>query len=57
MENKPLIGKISQVMGPVVDIRFQDTLPPLYSAIEINLNNQKLEMIRFVAFPWEQQMA
>lgn len=42
MENKPLIGKISQVMGPVVDIRFQDTLPPLYSAIEINLNNQKL---------------
>ena len=40
-ENKH-IGRISQVMGPVVDVRFKDVLPALYTAIEINFNNQKL---------------
>lgn len=39
---KTLEGKVCQVMGPVVDIRFHDGLPALYTAIEIELNYQKL---------------
>ena len=39
---KTLEGKVCQVMGPVVDIRFHDGLPALYTAIEIELNQQKL---------------
>ena len=42
-KEKITYGKIVQVMGPVVDVRFDDeSLPPLYSAIEINLNGKKL---------------
>ena len=39
---KTLEGKVCQVMGPVVDIRCHDGLPALYTAIEIELNHQKL---------------
>lgn len=39
---KTLEGKVCQVIGPVVDIRFHDGLPALYTAIEIELNHQKL---------------
>ena len=36
-------GKVVQVMGPVVDVRFLDNhLPKLYSAVVIEFNNQKL---------------
>ncbi len=42
MANNTNIGKISQVMGPVVDVRFNDNLPALYTAININFNNQTL---------------
>ena len=37
------IGKIVQVIGPVVDIRFEeDNLPELLNAIEIDMNGKKL---------------
>ena len=39
---KIIEGRISQVMGPVVDVRFNDELPALYTAIEIDFNKQKL---------------
>ena len=32
------IGKVVQVIGPVVDVKFDDKLPALYSAIEIPFN-------------------
>ncbi|EKD76412.1 MAG: F0F1 ATP synthase subunit beta, partial [uncultured bacterium] len=36
-------GKISQVIGPVVDVTFADgTLPTLYEALQVELNKQKL---------------
>ena len=36
-------GKVVQVMGPVVDVRFLDNhLPKLYNALIIEFNNQKL---------------
>ena len=36
-------GKVVQVMGPVVDVRFLDNhLPKLYNALTIEFNNQKL---------------
>ncbi|HPN54606.1 MAG TPA: F0F1 ATP synthase subunit beta [Candidatus Moranbacteria bacterium] len=31
-------GKISQIIGPVVDVEFGDKLPEIYSALEINLD-------------------
>lgn len=37
------IGKISQVIGPVVDVEFGKKLPNIYDALEVNLNDdQKL---------------
>ncbi|MCI5745908.1 MAG: F0F1 ATP synthase subunit beta [Erysipelotrichaceae bacterium] len=39
---KILYGNISQVQGPVVDIKFSDELPSLRSAIEIDNNGTKL---------------
>ncbi len=42
MSNKN-IGKVSQVMGPVVDVRFDDgALPQLLNALEIETNGRKL---------------
>lgn len=38
------IGKIVQVMGPVVDIEFDDNLPKIKEALEIDVDNQKLIM-------------
>ena len=41
--NKNRYGRVIQVLGPVVDIRFEDnSLPELYNAIEIKLNNETL---------------
>ena len=37
------IGKVVQIVGAVVDIRFEkDHLPDLLNAVEIELNGQKL---------------
>ena len=35
------IGKISQVIGPVVDVTFEEDLPSIYNALEIVLNDGK----------------
>ena len=41
--NKNRYGRVIQVLGPVVDIRFEDnSLPELYNAIEIKLNKETL---------------
>jgi len=34
-------GKISQVIGPVVDVEFEGELPMIYDALEINLNSER----------------
>jgi F-type H+-transporting ATPase subunit beta len=37
------LGKVTQVMGPVVDVKFkEDSLPKLYNAIEIMIGNRRL---------------
>ena len=36
------IGKVIQVIGPVVDVRFDDVLPTLYTAIEIPTKDGKV---------------
>ena len=33
------VGKIAQIIGPVVDVEFGEKLPEIYNALEINLNN------------------
>ncbi len=34
------IGKIIQIIGPVVDVEFENGLPEIYNALEINLSNE-----------------
>src|SRR4030042_201247 len=34
-------GKISQVIGPVVDVEFEKDLPEIYSALEVALEGDK----------------
>jgi len=36
------IGKVLQVIGPVVDVEFSENLPEIYSALEIKLSEGKL---------------
>ena len=36
------IGKVAQVIGPVVDVLFEQNLPQVYSALEITLGKEKL---------------
>jgi len=35
------VGKISQVIGPVVDVEFEKDLPEIYSALEVALGDNK----------------
>jgi len=35
------IGKISQVIGPVVDVEFKDDLPKIYSALSLDIARDK----------------
>jgi F-type H+/Na+-transporting ATPase subunit beta len=34
-------GKVSQVIGPVVDVEFQEGLPKIYDALEISLDSAR----------------
>ena len=36
------VGYVLQVMGPVVDVRFDDKLPPIYNALTMNIGERKL---------------
>lgn len=36
------IGKVKQVIGPVVDVEFTDGLPEIYNALEIDNNGKRL---------------
>ena len=52
-----IIGHISQVIGPVVDVYFEGTesdliLPSLHDALEIKRYNNTLVKILFVPWPW-----
>ena len=35
------IGKISQIIGPVVDVEFTEKLPEIYSSLEVKLNDKE----------------
>lgn len=35
-------GRITQIIGSVIDIRFEEELPSLYNAIEVQLNDETL---------------
>ena len=37
-------GKIVQIMGPVVDVEFEGTLPKLKDALEVMVNGKRLIM-------------
>ncbi|MCQ2538780.1 MAG: F0F1 ATP synthase subunit beta [Lachnospiraceae bacterium] len=42
MSEKKHIGYVSQVIGPVIDVKFDDELPNVLNAIEINIGDRKL---------------
>lgn len=39
------IGHISQIMGPVVDVEFEDHLPAIYNALQLDLTNKEKLML------------
>jgi len=43
-ETKQNIGVVKQVIGVVVDVHFEDNLPEIYNALEIDLNGKKLTL-------------
>jgi len=46
MQNKKLIGKISQIIGPVVDVKFDGQIPKIHEKLVINgANNVVLEVL------------
>lgn len=42
MKNAQLIGRISQILGPIIDIKFPEELPSLYTAINIKYKEHDL---------------
>lgn len=42
--SKTNIGQISQVIGPVVDVKFEQNLPALFSALEVKIDDQILTL-------------
>lgn len=38
-------GKISQVIGPVVDVEFKESLPKIYDALEVVLDDKEAELL------------
>ena len=41
MTNK---GTITQIIGPVIDVRFQETLPPIYQALTVSLGGKTITL-------------
>lgn len=39
------IGHITQIMGPVVDVEFEDHLPAIYNALQLDLTNKEKLML------------
>jgi F-type H+-transporting ATPase subunit beta len=39
------VGKISQIIGPVVDVQFEENLPTIYNALEINTGEGNKKII------------
>jgi len=35
-------GRVTQIIGPVVDVRFEEKLPGIYNALEVESGNEKL---------------
>ncbi|MDA3802581.1 MAG: F0F1 ATP synthase subunit beta [Patescibacteria group bacterium] len=42
MENQKITGRIKQVIGAVVDVSFEDALPEIYTALEVEKKDSKL---------------
>ena len=36
------LGKIKQIIGPVVDVEFEGSLPPILNALHINEKNTRI---------------
>ena len=45
-------GKIVQVMGPVIDVEFEDELPKIKDALEVELDGKKLVMVTCYPFQY-----
>ena len=41
-------GKISQIIGPVIDVTFEDAMPPIYEKLVISGADTVLEVLAHV---------
>ena len=46
-------GKLVQVIGPVIDVKFEKTLPDIYNALEIYNENGKKNSSRSPLSQWK----
>ena len=42
MASKNIVGRITQVMGAVVDVQFEGDLPPILNALHVDNQGQRL---------------
>ena len=42
-------GKISQIIGPVVDVRFEGEMPPVYEKLVVDETQTVLEVLSHIA--------
>ena len=45
----PSIGRITQIIGAVVDVQFEDTLPPILNALEVQVPSGSERIVLEVA--------
>src|SRR3989339_1817130 len=49
-------GKITQIIGPVVDIRFKGELPKIYDALEVHLETKSPSESRKITLETQQHL-
>lgn len=54
MDKKKLKGKITKIVGPVIDVSFEERsfLPKIYDALTVNLSKKKQNSIRSSTTYW-----
>jgi F-type H+-transporting ATPase subunit beta len=41
------VGKVKQIIGAVIDVQFEGTLPDIYNALELKKENGSILVLRY----------